>query len=138
MAKKETQQRVLVIKNFKNIGVSKMDTDYNLSDKLEELVLNTSYTGDHHGGLITIIGENNIGKTGKISALAKFMFWYIKAFTENDFPNFSNYEACEPSLRFVLRDYTHAAATAANNGGGGKICLSYFSDNTATRWRDKI
>ena len=57
MAKKETQQRVLVIKNFKNIGVSKMDSDYNLSDKPEELVLNTSYTGDHHGGLVTITIE---------------------------------------------------------------------------------
>lgn len=54
MAKKETQQRVLIIKNFKNIGVSKMDSDYNLSDKLEELVLNTIYMGDH-GGLVTII-----------------------------------------------------------------------------------
>ena len=59
MAKKETQQRVLVIKNFKNIGVSKMDSDYNLSDKPEELVLNTSYTGDHHGGLVTITIEKN-------------------------------------------------------------------------------
>lgn len=57
MAKKETQQRVLVIKNFKNIGVSKMDSDYNLSDKPEELVLNTSYKGDHHGGLVTITIE---------------------------------------------------------------------------------
>lgn len=57
MAKKETQQRVLVIKNFKNIGVSQMDSNYNLSDKLEKLVLNTSYKGDHHGGLVTITIE---------------------------------------------------------------------------------
>ncbi|WP_281651322.1 hypothetical protein [Helicobacter bilis] len=57
MAKKETQQRVLVIKNFKNIGVSQMDSNYNLSDKPEELVLNTSYTGDHHGGLVAITIE---------------------------------------------------------------------------------
>lgn len=59
MAKKETQQRVLVIKNFKNIGVSKMDTEdeYGFSDKPEELILNTSYMGDHHGGLVTITIE---------------------------------------------------------------------------------
>ncbi|MCI7411691.1 hypothetical protein [Helicobacter bilis] len=59
MAKKETQQRVLVIKNLKNIGVSQMDSDYNLSDKPEELVLNTSYTGDHHGGLVTSLLKKN-------------------------------------------------------------------------------
>lgn len=132
MAKKETQQRVLVIKNFKNIGVSKMDSDYNFSDKPEELVLNTSYTDNHHGGLVTIIGENNTGKSNVNRALAKFMFENAKAFDENDIPNFSNYESCEPDLNFVLRDYTQAAA-ANNGGGGGKICLSHFSCNTATK-----
>lgn len=126
MAKKETQQRVLIVKNFKNIGVSKMDSDYNLSDKLEELVLNTSYKGDHHGGLVTIIGENNTGKSNVNRALAKFMFKNAEAFNENDTPNFSNYESCEPDLSFVLRDYTQAAATtaAANNGGGGAKYIS--------------
>ena len=59
MAKKETQQRVLVIKNFKNIGVSKMDTEdeYGFSDTPEKLILNTSYMGYHHGGLVTITIE---------------------------------------------------------------------------------
>lgn len=136
MAKKETQQRVLVIKNFKNIGVSQMDSNYNLSDKLEKLVLNTSYKGDHHGGLVTIIGENNTGKSNVSGAIDKFAFKDETTFNENDFPNFSNYEACEPDLNLMLRDYTQAAAT--NNGGGGKICLSNFSDNATTKWRDAI
>lgn len=137
MAKKETQQRVLVIKNFKNIGVSQMNSNYNLSDKLEKLVLNTSYKGDHHGGLVTIIGENNTGKSNVSGAIDKFAFKDETTFNENDFPNFSNYEACEPDLNLMLRDYTQAAATN-NGGGGGKICLSYFSDNATTKWRDTI
>lgn len=119
MATKETQQRVLAIKNFKNIGVSEMDSNYNLSDKLEELVLNTSYLGDNHGGLVTIIGENNTGKSNVNRSLAKFMFEDNKAFNENDIPNFSQYDTCEPSLSFMLRDYTQAA-TENNGGGGGK------------------
>lgn len=126
MAKKETQQRVLVIKNFKNIGVSQMDSNYNLSDKLEKLVLNTSYKGDHHGGLVTIIGENNTGKSNVSGAIDKFAFKDETTFNENDFPNFSNYEACEPDLNLMLRDYTQAAAT--NNGGGAK----YVSHTLAT------
>ncbi|EMZ41124.1 hypothetical protein C826_00134 [Helicobacter bilis WiWa] len=127
MAKKETQQRVLVIKNFKNIGVSQMDSNYNLSDKLEKLVLNTSYKGDHHGGLVTIIGENNTGKSNVSGAIDKFAFKDETTFNENDFPNFSNYEACEPDLNLMLRDYTQAAAT--NNGGGG---AKYVSHTLAT------
>ncbi|MDY5950347.1 MAG: hypothetical protein SPJ16_04045 [Helicobacter sp.] len=129
MAKKETQQRVLVIKNFKNIGVSKMDAEaeYNFSDKPEELVLNTSYMGDHHGGLVTIIGENNTGKSNVNRALAKFMFENTKAFNKNDIPNYSGYRECEPALNLMLRDYTQAAA----NNGGGKICcrhsLKYYA-----------
>ena len=96
-----------------------MDSNYNLSDKLEKLVLNTSYKGDHHGGLVTIIGENNTGKSNVSGAIDKFAFKDETTFNENDFPNFSNYEACEPDLSFVLRDYTQAAA--ANNGGGGQM-----------------
>ena len=127
MAKKETQQRVLVIKNFKNIGVSQMNSNYNLSDKLEKLVLNTSYKSDHHGGLVTIIGENNTGKSNVSGAIDKFAFKDETTFNENDFPNFSNYEACEPDLNLMLRDYTQAATT--NNGGGG---AKYVSHTLAT------
>ncbi|WP_394977226.1 hypothetical protein [uncultured Helicobacter sp.] len=106
---KETQQRVLVIKNFKNIGVSKMDSNYSLSDRVEELILNTSYIGDSHGGLVTIIGENNTGKSNVSKSIEKFAFKDKMPFNENDFPNFSQYDTCEPSLSFIQKDYIQAA-----------------------------
>ena len=120
---KTTQQRVLIGKNFKNIGVSKLDIDnktYGLSEKPEELLLNINYKGDKTGGLVVVIGENNTGKSNVKSALAKFMYEFDseKPFSSNDIPNYIGYESCEPSLELILKDYK-------NKGGGGRICLHH-------------
>lgn len=118
---KTTQQRVLIGKNFKNIGVSKLDNDtYVFSEKPEELLLNINYKGDKTGGLVVVIGENNTGKSNVKSALAKFMYEFDseKPFSSNDIPNYISYEGCEPSLELILKDYK-------NKGGGGRICLHH-------------
>lgn len=86
-----------------------MDSNYNLSDRVEELILNTSYIGDSHGGLATIIGENNTGKSNVSKSIEKFAFKDKILFNENDFPNFSQYDTCEPSLSFIQKDYMQVA-----------------------------
>ena len=117
---KTTQQRVLIGKNFKNIGVSKLDSEsYELSEKSEELLLNVNYKGDKAGGLVIVIGENNTGKSNVKSALAKFMYEFDNKnpFSPNDTPNYIDYDSCEPSLELILKDY------ANKTGGGGRVCL---------------
>lgn len=122
MESKATQQRVLIGKNFKNIGVSKLDSDtYVFSEKPEELLLNINYKGDKTGGLVIVIGENNTGKSNVKVALAKFMYEFDSKnpFSPNDIPNYIDYESCEPSLELILKDY------ANKMGGGGQICLHH-------------
>lgn len=148
MVKKETQQRVLVIKNFKNIDVSEMDSNYNLSDRAEELILNTSYIGDSHGGLVTIIGENNTGKSNVSRSIEKFAFKDKIPFDENDFPNFSQYDTCEPSLSFTQRDYTQEVnntgskylshTLAAMQQEGGEIGYRFCNNTEALKAAVKL
>ena len=131
---KTTQQRVLIGKNFKNIGVSKLDNEtYKLSEKQEELLLNVNYKGDKAGGLVIIIGENNTGKSNVRSALAKFMYEFdsVNPFSSNDIPNYIGYESCEPSLELILKDYKI-------RGGGGKICLHHSCQYKERRGKNII
>lgn len=115
---KVTQERVLICKNFKNIGVSKLNESYELKDKPEDFLLNTNYKGDKPGGLVIVIGENNTGKSNIKQALQKFMYEFesyndkCRVFNSNDLPNYIDYDSCEPSLEFVIKDY--------KTGGGGK------------------
>lgn len=56
-------QRFLKIKNFKNIGITKEE------DQWERLYLNNSLDKDKIGELIILIGENNVGKSNILDAI---------------------------------------------------------------------
>ena len=62
MAKK-LKSRVLKIRNFKNIGVSLKDNEY------QEIYLNGYWNDKIIGNLIILIGENNVGKTNILNAI---------------------------------------------------------------------
>ena len=97
--------------NIKNIGVSKLNESYELKDMPEDFLLNTNYKGDKPGGLVIVIGENNTGKSNIKQALQKFMYEFesyndkCRVFNSNDLPNYIDYDSCEPSLEFVIKDY---------------------------------
>ena len=57
------KSRVLKIRNFKNIGVSKENNKY------QELYLDSYWNDKIVGNLIILIGENNIGKSNVLNAL---------------------------------------------------------------------
>lgn len=109
------QQRVLNIKDFKNIGVSKLDEEYHLHEKPEKLLIDVNYAQDSAGGLVIVIGENNTGKSNVNKALAKFAYKNNKAFDYNDTPNYIGYNECQPRLELQLK----AFPATANTGGGG-------------------
>ena len=60
---KTLKSRILKIRNFKNIGVSEKDNEY------QELYLNGYWNDKIIGNLIILIGENNIGKSNILKAL---------------------------------------------------------------------
>ena len=60
---KTLKSRVLKIRNFKNIGVSLKDNEY------QEIYLNGYWNDKIIGNLIILIGENNVGKTNILNAI---------------------------------------------------------------------
>lgn len=114
-------QRFLKIKNFKNIGITKEEEQW------ERLYLNNSLDKDKIGELIILIGENNVGKSNILDAIniislaaksnvkkntAKKAYaddWGILEDTINEnfkncLPDFMDYEECLPKLKLVYID----------------------------------
>ena len=94
-------QRFLKIKNFKNIGITKEEEQW------ERLYLNNSLDKDKIGELIILIGENNVGKSNILDAiniisLAKKSKKSL--IFKNCLPDFMDYEECLPKLKLVYID----------------------------------
>lgn len=94
-------QRFLEIKNFKNIGITKEE------DQWERLYLNNSLDKDKIGELIILIGENNVGKSNILDAINTIIrarestiFLNFK----NCLPDFRGYNDCLPKLKLVYKD----------------------------------
>ena len=90
-------QRFLKIKNFKNIGITKEE------DQWERLYLNNSLDKDKIGELIILIGENNVGKSNILDAI-NIINIASKSKNENFkncMPDFMDYEECLPKLKLV-------------------------------------
>ncbi len=69
----EFYKRVLKLHHFRNLG-RKSPT---------ELLLNSSF--EKHGGLVVLVGENNVGKSNVLEALKAFNDTDIKLCNENDY-----------------------------------------------------
>lgn len=94
-------QRFIKIKNFKNIGITKEE------DQWERLYLNNSLDKDKIGELIILIGENNVGKSNILDAINTIIrarestiFLNFK----NCLPDFRGYNDCLPKLKLVYKD----------------------------------
>lgn len=94
-------QRFLKIKNFRNIGITKGEDEY------QTLYLNNSLNKDKIGELIILIGENNVGKSNVLDAINSISL-AEKLKKEENFtnciPDFMDYEECLPSLKLVYKD----------------------------------
>ncbi len=66
-------KRVLKLHQFRNLG----------KDLPTELLLNSSF--EKHGGLVILVGENNVGKSNILEALKAFNDTDIKLCNENDY-----------------------------------------------------
>lgn len=114
-------QRFLKIKNFKNIGITKEEEQW------ERLYLNNSLDKDKIGELIILIGENNVGKSNILDSINIISLaaksngkkntdkkayaddWGILEDTINEnfkncLPDFMDYEECLPKLKLVYID----------------------------------
>lgn len=60
---KKVKSRILKIRNFKNIGLSKKDNEY------QELYLDSYWDDKIVGNIIILIGENNIGKSNVLKSI---------------------------------------------------------------------
>lgn len=90
-------RRFLKIKNFKNIGITKGEDEY------QTLYLNNSLHKDKIGELIILIGENNVGKSNVLDALCKIcnLVSSIDEICIEDIPEFSEYENYMPEIKMV-------------------------------------
>lgn len=107
--------RHLEISNFRNIGISTQDSEYNETAQTQNLLLNVRIESNEskdsakdstkadlkNGALVIIIGENNTGKSNVSRALSKFMFDNENIFESSDYPNFDGCEDFEPELSMV-------------------------------------
>ena len=85
-------ERLLKIKNYRNIGV-----------KGEEvLLLNTSLKLGEMGNVVTLIGENNLGKSSIIAALKKYGENSLNK-TDDIYDNEFE-EKLDPELTLMVRD----------------------------------
>ncbi|GAA9378450.1 hypothetical protein BTM415_04190 [Helicobacter pylori] len=66
-------KRVLKLHQFRNLG----------KNLPTELLLNSSF--EKHGGLVILVGENNVGKSNILEALKAFNDTGIKLCNENDY-----------------------------------------------------
>ncbi|MFA4821106.1 hypothetical protein VQW73_02915, partial [Helicobacter pylori] len=69
----EFYKRVLKLHHFRNLG----------KNSPAELLLNSSF--EKHGGLLILVGENNVGKSNVLEALKAFNDTDIKLCNENDY-----------------------------------------------------
>ena len=91
-------QRFLKIKNFKNIGITKEE------DQWERLYLNNSLDKDKIGELIILIGENNVGKSNILDAINTISLASKSQNFKNCIPDFMGYNDCFPKLKLVYKD----------------------------------
>lgn len=111
---KKVKSRILKIRNFKNIGLSKKDNEY------QELYLDSYWDDKIVGNLIILIGENNIGKSNVLKSMdiIKIKNIYFnsennKKFFRNNKPN--NVQYINSSLEIKLMDEKYEYGVSFDN-----------------------
>ena len=109
---------ILRLKNFRSVGIHELqhfDLNY---------LLNNS---DSYGGLVTIIGENNSGKSNVLEAIKAFG---NKAFFPNDIPLQSLSDETVPEINLFLKDHSNGL-TGIVKFKGGDYDVHLLQNNSA-------
>ncbi len=88
----KVNRRTLLIGNFRNLGPFYSGTD---ETDMARLILNRSLNQDEIGGIVTLIGANNCGKSNVLSALEKYASGSIET---KDYTDFTYAERIQPTL----------------------------------------
>lgn len=111
---KKVKSRILKIRNFRNIGLSKKDNEY------QELYLDSYWDDKIVGNLIILIGENNIGKSNVLKSMDIIKIKNIdvnsennKKFFRNNKPN--NVQYINSSLEIKLMDEKYEYGVSFEN-----------------------
>lgn len=123
---KKVKSRILKIRNFKNIGLSEKDNEY------QELYLDSYWDDKIVGNLIILIGENNIGKSNVLKSMdiIKIKNIYFnsesnKKFFRNNKPN--NLQYTDSYLEIKLMDEKYEYGVSFDNDN-----ISIINNNNFT------
>jgi predicted ATPase len=109
-------ERYFTIKNFRSIGVDEpqhFDLSYLMTNK------------GSYGGVVTIIGENNSGKSNVLAALKAFG---SKSFTTNDFPFHNLLDGVEPEISLFMKDHVNNIKARVKIKGNKQYIDVYEND----------
>lgn len=135
-------QRVLKIKNFKNIGITK-EKSQKEKETYETLYLNNSLDKDKIGELIILIGENNVGKSNILDAI-NIISLAKKSKNENFkkcLPDFMDYEECLPKLKLVYKDNNNNSKElklSIDENGNASLINNISKDNKSQLYLEKV
>jgi AAA15 family ATPase/GTPase len=111
-------ERYFTIKNFRSVGIHELqhfDLNY---------LLNNS---DSYGGLVTIIGENNSGKSNVLEAIKAFG---KKTVSPNDIPLQSLSDETLPEINLFLKDHS-SGLNGIVKFKGGEYDVQLLQNNSA-------
>jgi AAA15 family ATPase/GTPase len=95
MSNEESIFRRLVIKNFRNLAPFCSGTADDRNEDKEFLTLNRSLERDELGGIVTLIGVNNSGKSNVLDALEVYG---CRMFSKEDYTDFLYTDPVKPSI----------------------------------------
>lgn len=95
MSNEDANYRRLVIKNFRNLAPFCTGTAEDGNDVKEFLTLNRSLEREELGGIVTLIGVNNSGKTNVLAALSAFDY---QTYIDDDYTDFLYSDKVKPDV----------------------------------------
>ena len=116
-------RRFLKIQNYRNIGVTKDNEEY------QTLYLNNTLNKDEMGELIILIGENNVGKSNILDAVnvIKPIENIESIDLKKDIPDFMDYEDAKPRIKLIYADENESKE------------IEYFlDDNNSILWNSNL
>ena len=119
MSNEEANFRRLVIKNYRNLAPFYSGSADNSDSGAEFLTVNRSLNREELGGIVTLIGVNNSGKTNVLEALLSFGF---QKFVEDDYTDFLISDKVEPSVEMNVANGMY--------GNGFKLSGEGFKSKT--------
>ncbi len=112
MSNEDANYRRLVIKNFRNLAPFCTGTAEDGNDVKEFLTLNRSLEREELGGIVTLIGVNNSGKTNVLAALSAFGY---QTYIDDDYTDFLYSDKVKPDVSMNVANGRYGNAFKKSN-----------------------